>query len=38
MDSDPDPVIFIGDLQDGNKILFCLSLFEATSQFFKDKK
>jgi hypothetical protein len=40
----PDSAIFIGDLQDGNIILFfstflCLLLFEGTfTSFFKDKK
>jgi hypothetical protein len=42
MDSDPDPAIFIIDLQDANKELILLKkffgflLFEGT--FFKDKK
>jgi hypothetical protein len=42
---DPDPAIFIIDLQDANKKLiflkeiFCLLLFEGTfTSFFKDKK
>jgi hypothetical protein len=42
---DPDPAIFIIDLQDGNKNLlffnkfFCILLFEGTlTSFFKDKK
>ncbi len=40
MDPDPDPVIFVSDLQDVNqKLFFCLLLFEVTfSLFFKDKK
>ncbi len=43
-DSDPDPPIFVIDLQDANKktILkkfFCLLLFEGTfTSFFKEKK
>jgi hypothetical protein len=44
-DSDPDPDIFVIDLQDASKKLifkhnfFCLLLFEATfTSFFKDKK
>jgi hypothetical protein len=43
-DSDPDPAIFVIDLQDSNKKLikkkiFCLLLFEGTfTSFFKDKK
>jgi hypothetical protein len=44
-DSDPDPAIFVIDLQDASKKLifehnlFCLLLFEATfTLFFKDKK
>jgi hypothetical protein len=44
-DSDPDPDIFVIDLQDARKKLiflqnfFCLLLFEATfTPFFKDKK
>jgi hypothetical protein len=44
-DSDPDPAIFVMDLQDANKNLifltkfFCLLLFEdAFTSFFKDKK
>jgi hypothetical protein len=43
-DSDPDPAIFVIDLQDANKkqifehIFFCLLLFEGTfTLFFKDK-
>jgi hypothetical protein len=44
-DSDPDPAIFVIDLQDGNqklrnffKKVFCLLLFEgAFTSFFKDK-
>jgi hypothetical protein len=41
---DPDPSIFIIDLQDANKKLikkkfFCILLFEDTfTSFFKDKK
>jgi hypothetical protein len=40
MDPDPNPAIFISDLQDGNnKKLLGLLLFEATfTSFFKDKK
>jgi hypothetical protein len=45
MDPDPDPAIFVIDLQDANKKLifltkfFCLLLFEGTfTSFFKDKK
>jgi hypothetical protein len=38
----PDPAIFVIDLQDDNKKLikkFCLLLFEGTfTSFFKDKK
>ncbi len=44
-DSDPDPAIFVVDLQDANKKLivskkfFCLLLFQRTfTSFFKDKK
>jgi hypothetical protein len=43
-DLDPDPAIFVIDLQDANKKtnfmkFFCLLLFEATfTSFFKDKK
>jgi hypothetical protein len=43
-DADPDPSIFIIDLQDANKKLFkkkfsCILLFEGTfTSFFKDKK
>jgi hypothetical protein len=44
-DADPDPAIFVTDLQDANKKLifsakfFCLLLFEGTfKSFFKDKK
>jgi hypothetical protein len=44
-DADPDPAIFIIDLQDANKKLiffkkfFCLLMFEgASTSFFKDKK
>jgi hypothetical protein len=42
--ADPDPAIFVIDLQDDNKKLFlkkifCLLLFEATfTSLFKDKK
>ncbi len=36
-DADPDPAIFVSDLQDVN--VFCLLLFEGTfTSFFKDKK
>jgi hypothetical protein len=36
-DTDPDPAIFVSDLQDVNKV-FCLLLFEGTfTSFFKDK-
>jgi hypothetical protein len=45
MDPDPDPAIFVIDLQDASKKLivyqnfFCLLLFEApVTSFFKDKK
>jgi hypothetical protein len=44
MDPDPDPAIFVIDLQNTNKKLFfskffCLLLFEGTfTSFFKDKK
>jgi len=44
MDPDPDPSIFIIDLQDANKKIiykkfFCIFLFEGTfTSFFKDKK
>jgi hypothetical protein len=41
MDPDPDPAIFVSDLQDINKKLFFLliTLFEGTfTLFFKDKK
>jgi hypothetical protein len=43
MNLDPDPAIFVIDLQDGNKKLifskfFCLFLFEGSfTFFFKDK-
>jgi hypothetical protein len=42
MDLDPDPVIFVIDLEDANRNKFvynfsCSLLFEGTS-FFKDKK
>ncbi len=42
-DSDPDPAIFVSDLQDSNKKIFstffCLLLFEAIfSSFFEYKK
>ncbi len=38
-DSDPDPAIFVSDLQDVFSTYFCLLLFEATyTSFFKDKK
>jgi hypothetical protein len=37
--ADPDPVIFVSDLQDVNKKLFFLLHFEGTlTSFFKDKK
>jgi hypothetical protein len=44
MDLDPDPAIFVFDLQDANKKQFisyfiCLFFFEGTfTSFFKDKK
>jgi hypothetical protein len=43
MDPDPDPAVFIIDIQDGNKKLikkaFCTLLSEGTlTSFFKDKK
>ncbi len=44
LDSDPDPAIFVIDLQDVNKKLFffkllCFLLFEGTiKSFLKDKK
>ncbi len=44
MDPDPDPALFVTDLQDANKKLFfskffCLLLFEGTFiSFFKDKR
>jgi hypothetical protein len=45
MDPDPDPAIFIIDLQDANKKIifskkfFCILLFEGTfTSFFQDKK
>jgi hypothetical protein len=43
LDPEPDPAIFVIDLQDANKKLifkfFCLFLFEGTfTSFFKDKK
>jgi hypothetical protein len=35
----PDPGIFVSDLQDDNKKVFCLLLFEATyTSFLEDKK
>jgi hypothetical protein len=43
-DADPDPAIFMNDLQDSNKktikkLFFCIILFEGTvTKFFKDKK
>ncbi len=41
-DADPDPVIFVSDLQGVNKkksTFFCLLLFEGTfTSFSKDKK
>jgi hypothetical protein len=41
-DADPDPAIFVSDLQDINRKLFfsiCLLVFEGTfTSFFKDKK
>jgi hypothetical protein len=43
-DADPDPAIFVVDLQDANKKLiykrfFCILIFEGTfTSFFKDKK
>jgi hypothetical protein len=38
-DADPDPAIFVSDLQDvTKKLIFCLLLFEGTfTSFFKDK-
>jgi hypothetical protein len=39
MDPDPDPAIYISDLEDINKIFFFLLLFEGTfPSFFKDIK
>jgi hypothetical protein len=44
MDSDPDPALFVIDLQDADKTLikkkvFCLLSFEGTiTSFFKDQK
>ncbi len=40
LDTDPDPAIFVIDLQGANKkLIFCLLLFEGTfTSFFKDKK
>jgi hypothetical protein len=44
MDPDPDPAVFVIDLQEANNKLifikfFCLLLFEGTfTSFFKDKK
>jgi hypothetical protein len=43
MDPDPDPAIFVIDLQDANKKqifekVFLLIFFEGTFTFFKDKK
>jgi hypothetical protein len=39
MDPDPDPAIFVSDLQDVNKKFFCLLLFKGPfPPFFKDKK
>jgi hypothetical protein len=41
--ADPDPAIFVSDLEDGNKnifffYVFCLLLFEGTfTSFFNDK-
>jgi hypothetical protein len=44
-DADPDPAIFVSDLQDGNKQqqnffkFFCFLFFKGTFiSFFKDKK
>jgi hypothetical protein len=39
-EADPEPAIFVSDLQDvSKKIFFCLLLFEGTfTSFFKDKK
>ncbi len=39
-DADPNPAVFVSDLQDVNKkLFFCLKLFEGTfSSFFKDEK
>jgi hypothetical protein len=38
-DPDPDPAIFVSDLQNVNKkLFFCLLIFEGTfTSFFKDK-
>jgi hypothetical protein len=39
MDADPDPAIFVNDLQDVNIKVFSLLLFKDTfTTFFKDKK
>jgi hypothetical protein len=43
METDPDPAIFVIDIEDTNRKLkkksFCLLLFEGTfTSFFKDKK
>jgi len=37
---DPDPTVFVVELQDvSKKLIFCLLLFEGTfTSFFKDKK
>jgi hypothetical protein len=38
-DADPDPAIFIIDLQEANKNFFAYYFFEATfTSFFKDKR
>jgi hypothetical protein len=38
-DADPDPAIFVSDLQFKTSTFFCLLLFEGTfTSFFKDKK
>jgi hypothetical protein len=36
MDPDPDPSVFIIDLQDANKTFFCILLFEGTVLLHKD--
>ncbi len=41
-DADPDPAIFVSDLEDVNKkffVVFCLLVFKGTfTSFFKDKE